>query len=485
MSEFTVNSNTQAKQHQKQLFNKCLNIINLEQGPRLKSNKNWHYFDNLMHLREYRDPYLMKKTLIKENGTWKINSDKVHSQSTQNINFLFSSDQFQYHTKNQSNTNFRFKNQSNSIARPKEFNEIYNTRKKLSLFYGYLSTEKIQNLIIKAKQYPGYFSKNFFALLEQRLDVALYRSGLVPSIMAARQVCAHGKVKVNSQICTKSNTALKPGDVITLKTNETIANQTKKETSEIFDQSIRFINKSKNPNKKIRKFYNRTIKNIIIGSSTVSIVSNTKIKANQKFRFNVLLKFLLNALRARTMKNSKNVFQFKYNSLVDSTLGVHLLLKKLRKTRIPKTFFWIRNRQFRTYKALKKARKIAKTNKQQITRLFSTKANIKKKIKKNLLITQVNHTNLRVKRKLQVNIIFHFLAQYCQSSLLRQKNLIYSTIKNVNKVLNKPQLLKRSQNPTHLEISAKTNTFVYLFAPQRIKLPFIVDIDILKKLTKF
>lgn len=481
MNEFSVNSNTQEKQHQKQLFNKCLDFINLDEQTHLKADKNWHYFDNLMHLREFRNPNMMKKTLVKENGTWIINKNKVHSQTTKNINFLFSSDQFQYHTKNQSHNGFRFKNQSNSIARPKEFNEIYNTRKKLSLFYGYFSTLKIQNLIAKAKQYPGYFSKNFFALLEQRLDVALYRSGLVPSIMAARQICAHGKVKINSQVCTKSNTTLKPGDIVTLKTNQSIANQTTDETIELKNELIRVLNITKNSNNGSKKYYNRTIKNIIIGSSTVSIIANTKIKTQNKLRFNILLKLLLSSLRSRLVKQSKNAYVLKHNSLVNSTKAIHTVLLKLKTTKKPKVLYTLRNIQFRAYKNRKKLSKFANSN-TQIKRLFSTttKMNVK-----DITLTQLNNTNSQIQKKLKNNIIFHFLVQYCQSSLLRKKNLIYALTKNINQILNKSQLFKRSQKPTHLEVSTKTNTFVYLFAPQRIKLPFIVDIDILKKLTKF
>lgn len=479
MNEFSVNSNTQAKQHQKQLFNKCLDFINLDEQTHLKADKNWHYFDNLMHLREFRNPNVMKKTLIKENGTWKINKNKVHSQTTKNINFLFSSDQFQYHTKNQSHNGFRFKNQSNSIARPKEFNEIYNTRKKLSFFYGYFSTQKIQNLISKAKQYPGYFSKNFFALLEQRLDVALYRSGLVPSIMAARQVCAHGKVQVNSQVCTKSNTALKPGDIVTVEINQSTINQNK--TIELKNELIRILNTIKNSNNSSKKYYNRTIKNIIIGSSTVSIIANTKIKSQNKLRFNLLLKLLLSSLRSRLAKQSKNTFALKHNSLVNSTKEIHTVLLKLKTIKKPKVLYTLRNIQFRAYKNRKKFSKSVNSN-TQIKRLFSTttKSNIK-----DITLTQLNNNNSQIQKKLKNNIIFHFLVQYCQSSLLRKKNVIYALKKNINQILNKSQLFKRSQKPTHLEVSTKTNTFVYLFAPQRIKLPFIIDIDILKKLTKF
>jgi ribosomal protein S4 len=429
-----------------------------------------------MHLREFRNPNLMKKTLVKENGTWKINKTKVHSQTTKNINFLFSSDQFQYHTKNQSHNSFRFKNQPNSIARPKEFNEIYNTHKKLSLFYGYFSTQKIKNLITKAKQYPGYFSKNFFALLEQRLDIALYRSGLVPSIMAARQVCAHGKVRVNSQVCTKSNTALKPGDIITLKTN-----QLNNKTIELKNELIRVLNLTKNSNNNSKKYYNRTVKNIIIGSSVISIIANTKIKTQNKLRFNILLKLLLSSLRSRLANQSKNAFLLKHNSLVNSTKTIHTVLLKLKTTKKPKVLYTLRNIQFRAYKNRKKFTKISNSN-TQIKRLFSTttKTNIK-----DIVLTQLNNTNPQIQKKLKNNIIFHFLVQYCQSSLLRKKNIIYALIKNRNQILNKSQLFKRSEKPTHLEVSSKTNTFVYLFAPQRIKLPFIVDIDILKKLTKF
>lgn len=486
MSEISLNS--KLKQHEKQLFNKCLNFINLEQtnsslkaSTNSKNDKNWHYLENLMHLREYRNANLMKNTLVKENGIWKINKSKVRSQATKDINFLFSSDHFQY--QNQINKNsFRFKNQSNAISRPKEFNDIYNTRKKLSLFYGYFTTRKLKELITKAQKYPGYFSKNFFSLLEQRIDVSLYRSGFAPSIMAARQLCLHGKVKLNSQICTKSNTALKPGDIVSLDPKYNILNKNTNITSHFNLNTIKFLNYQKNTN---RTYYNRAIKNLIIGSTTVSIISKTRVEPSNKLRFDLILRLLTGSLRSRISKRLRNKLTLKSDYNFNLNQNIHEIFLKLKVIKKPKILYTLRNSQFRAFKNRKKLNKVNTTT--QIKRFFTTTRKVTEE--KTITLTKINTKNSHVQENLKNNIFFHFLAQISQSSLLRKKALLYSLHNNLKQINGNYSQIntntqKRSEKPTNLEISKKTSTFVYLFAPQRIKLPFIIDIDTLKKLTR-
>lgn len=448
--------------HKKQLFNQCLNFLNSDfqtsQKFHQKNEKNWHYFDNIVHLREFRNTNLMKNTLVKEDGIWKLNKIKVRSQVTKNVNFLFSLDDFQYQL---NKNNFRLKTQSNNNSRLKEYHEIYNSRRKLSLFYGYFSTKKLKKLMNQAKKYPGYFAKNFFSLLEQRLDVALYRSGLTPSVIAARQLCLHGKVKLNSHICTMSNVVLKPGDIVSVdlqylneRNQQNLIENNKLTYTQIKTTHSNYSHLiPKNQEIKV-------MKNLIIGSNCIRIISKSKIENHQKLRFDLFLRFLSASLRSKLSKRMRNRLQLKYNILTNSSTNVTELFLKLRH--------------------LKKPKFLLKT---------SNLNNTRKNNQKNILISQnslsnnltrINLKNNVIVDNLKNNIVFHFLNQFSQSSLLRKKSLLYSFQNN----LISSNLKKRGTLPTNLEISSKVGTFVYLFAPQRIQLPFILNIDTLKKLLR-
>lgn len=54
-------------------------------------------------------------------------------------------------------------------------------------------------------------------LLERRLDNVVFRLGLAPSILAARQMIGHGHVLLNGKKCTIGSAVLKVGDEVSLK----------------------------------------------------------------------------------------------------------------------------------------------------------------------------------------------------------------------------------------------------------------------------
>ncbi|KAI7849925.1 hypothetical protein BDC45DRAFT_447776 [Circinella umbellata] len=58
-----------------------------------------------------------------------------------------------------------------------------------------------------------------FAELERRLDFIVFRSNFCPSIYAARQLCVHGKVKVNGKKLAFPSHKVKDGDVISVDPN--------------------------------------------------------------------------------------------------------------------------------------------------------------------------------------------------------------------------------------------------------------------------
>jgi len=119
-------------------------------------------------------------------------------------------------------------------------------RKKLSFFYGNLTKKQLSNLFKSVTKAKGYFSKNVFSLLESRLDIVLYRSGLVKTINEARQLIKHEKIQVNEKSVFSPSRLIHPGDVISInklnndypklfKTVSKIEKNKKQEKSNIFN----------------------------------------------------------------------------------------------------------------------------------------------------------------------------------------------------------------------------------------------------------
>ena len=62
----------------------------------------------------------------------------------------------------------------------------------------------------------GDTGQNLIGLLEQRLDMVVYRAKFAPTIFAARQIVSHGHVYVNGVKCNIASRRVIVGDVITL-----------------------------------------------------------------------------------------------------------------------------------------------------------------------------------------------------------------------------------------------------------------------------
>ncbi|AHL30934.1 MAG: 30S ribosomal subunit protein S4 [Candidatus Hodgkinia cicadicola] len=87
-------------------------------------------------------------------------------------------------------------------------------KQKLKFYYSNLTESKLRKLYKKALRYGGNASHNLVRLLESRLDVLVYRVGLVTSLFAARQFVSHGHVLVNNIRVTICSYMCKSGDVL-------------------------------------------------------------------------------------------------------------------------------------------------------------------------------------------------------------------------------------------------------------------------------
>lgn len=78
------------------------------------------------------------------------------------------------------------------------------TEKQLHKYYSIASNEK------------GDTNENLLVLLNRRLDITIYRLGIVPTMYAACQFVSHGHILVNGKKVNIRSYLLKEGDVITI-----------------------------------------------------------------------------------------------------------------------------------------------------------------------------------------------------------------------------------------------------------------------------
>lgn len=89
---------------------------------------------------------------------------------------------------------------------------------KQKLKYHYCVQEKqFRRYVAEAGRRPGNTGEVLLQLLERRLDNVVRRAGLARTIWGARQLVAHGHVRVNGRKVDRPSFEVKVGDVITLK----------------------------------------------------------------------------------------------------------------------------------------------------------------------------------------------------------------------------------------------------------------------------
>lgn len=87
-------------------------------------------------------------------------------------------------------------------------------KQKLKKYYGDVSEKQFRGIYKEAVRRKGDTSENLIGLLESRLDAIVYRSGLVPTVFAARQFVNHGHILVDGKRVNIPSYRVKPGQVI-------------------------------------------------------------------------------------------------------------------------------------------------------------------------------------------------------------------------------------------------------------------------------
>ena len=87
-------------------------------------------------------------------------------------------------------------------------------KQKLKGYYGDVTEKQFKRTYQEAARIKGDTGQNLIGLLEQRLDMVVYRAKFVPTVFAARQFVSHGHVKVNGRRVNIPSFRCKPGDLI-------------------------------------------------------------------------------------------------------------------------------------------------------------------------------------------------------------------------------------------------------------------------------
>jgi small subunit ribosomal protein S4 len=90
-------------------------------------------------------------------------------------------------------------------------------KQKLKGYYGDITEKQFKHCYQEASRMKGDTSQNLIGLLEQRLDMIVYRAKFAPTIFAARQLVNHGHVMVDGEKCNIGSRRIKPGQTVSLR----------------------------------------------------------------------------------------------------------------------------------------------------------------------------------------------------------------------------------------------------------------------------
>jgi small subunit ribosomal protein S4 len=109
--------------------------------------------------------------------------------------------------------------QHGSSAQTKKISQYsIRLREKQKLRYNYgISEKQLINYVKKSRKSKGSSGEILLQLLEMRLDNIVFRMGMAPTVLAARQMVNHGHICVNDQLVDIPSYQCKPNDTITVR----------------------------------------------------------------------------------------------------------------------------------------------------------------------------------------------------------------------------------------------------------------------------
>ena len=100
--------------------------------------------------------------------------------------------------------------------RKSDFGKQLTEKQKLRMNYG-LTERQLRDVVVEARRSKTATGPKIVELLERRLDNAVFRAGLAPTIPAARQLIRHRHVRLNARTVTIPSMRVRTGDVIALR----------------------------------------------------------------------------------------------------------------------------------------------------------------------------------------------------------------------------------------------------------------------------
>ncbi len=100
------------------------------------------------------------------------------------------------------------------------YGSLLQAKQILRAYYD-LGERQLRFLYEKSRQGSGVTGDKLLANLEMRLTTAVYKSGLAPTIFAARQIVSHRHILVDGKIVNRGGYRLKAGQVISINPKST------------------------------------------------------------------------------------------------------------------------------------------------------------------------------------------------------------------------------------------------------------------------
>ncbi len=101
--------------------------------------------------------------------------------------------------------------------RPSPYRARLIEKQKVRIHYG-VSERQLRVYFERARRLEGATGVNLLTLLERRLDNVVFRLGLAPTVPAARQLVAHGHIRVNDRRVDRPAFTTAVGDVVAAST---------------------------------------------------------------------------------------------------------------------------------------------------------------------------------------------------------------------------------------------------------------------------
>lgn len=101
-------------------------------------------------------------------------------------------------------------------AKQSEYSVQLQEKQKVKYMYGILERQ-FAKIFDRASRRSGITGENLLQLIEARLDNVVYRLGIAPTRMAARQLVGHRHITVNGKVVNISSYTCKAGDVVAVR----------------------------------------------------------------------------------------------------------------------------------------------------------------------------------------------------------------------------------------------------------------------------